>query len=279
MGKEHTSRPVAEKISTRIWAEVDVDTGNGQVEEATLCHGYDFYKDLLGTYNWNELTLLLLQGELPGEQEAAVLDVVMASLINPGPRHWATQAAMTTAVANATVGNSLLAGLAVLQGRYTGGLAVEQEMEMFQQVAAEMEGNKEELFDHVLTTYPDLPGYGLHYHQRDMRAVALVQAIEKMEAVGRHLRLALQLEGVASARFGKYLTLTGAVSAILSDIQCSPVTGHGLFLIAAGPGLLAHLLEQRQGNWASFPFYPSPHYSGPRDEVLQEEQRAYNKDL
>jgi citrate synthase len=272
--QEDTSRQVPSKISTSIWADVP----NKKGKESTLCHGFDFYNDLLGRYSWNDLFFLLLKGELPSKNEAVILNIVMSSIINPGPKDWATVAAMTASVSQTTVGNSLIAGISALQGRYNGGLCVEQSMEMLGKGLDiyKKDKNIPALVDRLESKYPDLPGYGLNYADRDQRAIRLVELVKMENIKWENLDLALQIEEEVAKRKKIWLTTPGAVSAILCDLKFSSQDGHGLYIVSSLPGVLAHIIEQmKKGSWNSFPFYDTPKYTPEKINDLDDEHKAY----
>lgn len=276
MKNEDTSRPVAEKIRTEIWTDIPGKGENKFDREISLCRGYDFFNGLLGRYSWNDLLFLQIRGELPTKKESSILNIVMSSIINPGPRDWSTQTAMTAAVTRTTVGNCLTAGLATLQGRYNGGLCVEESIAMLREGVNIREKNSIlEIVRILEEKYPDLPGYGMYYSNRDKRPARLIQLIEEEKGKGKHLTLALEMEKEISEKKGIWLTIAGAVAAILADLDFSPQEGHGIFLISAAPGLLAHLLEQLQGFWNTYPFYRAPIYEGPESREIEDNQKVY----
>lgn len=272
--KENTSRHIPSKISTGIWAEAPDAQGN----LATLCHGYDFYKDLLGRYSWNDLFFLLLKGELPSDKESSLLNLIMASLINPGPKDWAIVAAMTASVSQTTVGNSLLTGISALQGRYNGGLCIEKSMEMFRDAQLRVaEGESlSEFLPPLEKQYPDLPGYGHDRSERDKKAIRGVELIKGMNGNGAFLDLAVEMEKEFAARKNIWLTMPGVAAAVFLDLGFEPIAGHGLFIIASLPGVLAHVVEQmRKNGWNTFPFYDTPKYDAEKIKAMDADQRVY----
>lgn len=278
MNKQKPSRPIADKIKTKIWFDIPSNGKDRFFSEKSLCHGYDFYNDLLGRLSWTELLFLLLKGDVPSKKQSAVLNLVMSSIINPGPRDWSTQAAMTSAVTRTTVGNALLTGLAVLQGRYNGALNVEKAMEMFSDgIKLLAKTDLKKLPGLLGKRYPDLPGYGLYYTRQDARAKRLIQLIKQNNFASKNLDFAIELEKNLAKNKKIWLTLTGAVSAIFLDLGFTPQEGHGVFLISAAPGLLAHLIEQRKGSWNTYPFYDPPEYKAHKQRLKKDQHVYYKK--
>lgn len=267
--KEKTSHPLPNKIHTSVGAEVN-DDERGRIH---LCHGYDLYNDVLERYSWPELTYLHIKGELPSKHESAKFDFILRSVINPGPTDWATQAAMTAAVTHTPVGNSLLAGLAVLQGRFHGALAVEKAMEMLEMLTQQQDNLDNHFLSGILKSYPDVPGFDRPEKVNEERIKKIISLIPENSEPCNSLQVALQF----ASKQGMALTKLGLFAAVLCDLGFSPRQGHGLYLIASAPGILAHLLEQMEGNWTSYPFGPPLEYVGPEDRDLSENQRCYTR--
>ena len=267
--KAATEPPLPTTISTAVGAEVD-DPERGPIH---LCHGYDLFNDLLGRYSWLELTILHLKGELPEKKELKTLDLLFSCVINPGPKHHATQAAMTAAVTHTPVGNSLLTGLAVLEGRHHGALEVEEAMLLLSDLTEREGPIDQQILDATLAKHLDLPGYAELSSTQEKRTELMLQRVEN--CIGKsecnHIQTARQVASLQQLQ----LSPTGLFAAGLADLGYTPRQGHGLFLIAAAPGILAHLLEQMEGNWRSYPFGSPLEYIGPKDIDLAPEQRCY----
>ncbi len=259
-------------ISTAVGAEVD-DSERGSIH---LCHGYDLYNDLLGRYSWMELTILHLKGELPEKKELHALDLLFSCVINPGPKNHATQAAMTAAVTHTPVGNSLLTGLAVLEGRYHGALAVEQAMHLLSELAEKEGSLDQQSLEETLAKHPDLPGFSELNSTQKIRMELMLQQVERCigKPVNKHIQTARRLASLQQAQ----LSPEGLFAAGLADLGYTPRQGHGLFMVAAAPGILAHLLEQMEGSWRSYPFGSPLDYRGPKDRELTPEQCCYQRE-
>ncbi|MBU0995448.1 MAG: hypothetical protein KJ737_23370 [Proteobacteria bacterium] len=273
-----TSRRVPQKIETKIWANVADEKGH----KTTLCHGYDFYNDILGRYSVSDIFFLLLKGELPDPKESSVMNILMTSIINPGPKDWSTLTAMTAAVSHTTVGNSLIAGISALQSRYNGGLCVEKSMEMFIDAAkyTEKKTKTPDLFQILKPQYPDLPGYGLDRHERDRKVLRLIELIKEENPEGAYLNLAIELENEISKIKKIWLTMPGVIAAILLDLGFKPLDGHGIFIVSSLPGVLSHILAQmKKGGWNTFPFYDTPEYNPENINELTENQKVYGEEI
>ncbi|MBI4619451.1 MAG: citryl-CoA lyase [Desulfobacterales bacterium] len=255
-----SKREVAEKITTRIWYEKG-KKDNRFYPEKSICWGYDFYGDLLGRYSWTELLFLLLRGELPDEKENRILNYVMCSVMNHGPRDWSVRAGMNAAIGKTTIGNCLIAGLAVLQGSYCGAMDMEDAMRMFQKgLSLLKEEGVEEAVLELLKEYPEIPGYGLLYSERDMRAVRLIELVKEEGFKEDYLRLAIEIEKIVVEKEQIWLTLGGTAGVILLDLGFTPEQGAGIFLLSGSAGILAHSLEQLPKDWNEYPMYWNPEW-------------------
>ncbi|MBI3890309.1 MAG: hypothetical protein HY303_02115 [Candidatus Wallbacteria bacterium] len=250
-------REISQRLRTSIWKE-EPRPGNQFYPERSLCHGYDFYGELLGERPFAHVAYLLLRSELPGPREAAALDLLMTAVINPGPRHWASRAAMNGAVGGTSIGNCVLAGLGTLQGEYHGAQCVADATAMLRWAVGP--GNVEPSGAGAALTlrYPGLPGFGLLYSERDGRAERLVELLKSKDLVGPATKLALAAEEDIARERLIWLTLPGVFAAGCVDLGLTEDQAAGLFLISSAPGILAHAAEQRNRRWNEYPIYWDP---------------------
>jgi len=276
-------RPKHESIRTAICSEKHSDS-NPFVAKKTLWHGYDADK-LSANYGWTEMLFLMSQGELSTPEQNDLLNKLMAFLANPGPRDAAVRAAMNCGVGKTPLATILTTGLTVRGGMAEGSMHVEVAMRLLYGQMAEAEGlsavDKEAYAKQLVSSYrthwqkhkddevvslPEtLPGFGLYYGERDLRAVKLLNNIK--DHCGNYLQLALEVEGLLSREDdAAHLTLPGVVAALLCDLGFSPEHGAGIFLVAAVPGIFAHGVEQLPRNWNEYPFWADStyyNYEGP----------------
>ncbi len=276
-------RPKQESIRTAICHETHSEA-NPFVAEKTLWHGYDAEK-LSANYDWTVMLFLMSQGELPTPEQNHLLNRVMASLANPGPRDAAVRAAMNCGVGKTPLATILTTGLTVRGGMAEGSMHVEVAMRLLygQMAGADClsTGDKETYAKQLVSSYrthwqehkddevvslPETPpGFGLYYGERDLRAVKLLKIIK--DNCGNYLQLALEIEGFLSQQNdAAYLTMPGVVAALLCDLGFSPEHGAGIFLVAAVPGIFAHGVEQLPRSWNEYPFWADSayyNYEGP----------------
>ncbi|MBF0585185.1 MAG: hypothetical protein HQL80_13270, partial [Magnetococcales bacterium] len=108
----------AEQISTRIWQEIPSEE-NPYLAKASFCHGYDLMS-LMEKCSFEDVVLLLLQGELPTPERRELFRHLMVALVNPGPRHPATRAAISAGVGKSDPVHILPIALTILGGEQMG---------------------------------------------------------------------------------------------------------------------------------------------------------------
>lgn len=256
-GDRFASRP-----PTRIWLE-QPSPRNPYLAERSYCHGYEI-EQLMAGRSFVEVFYLLFRGELPGREEARLLERLMIGLIDPGPRHPATRAAMNAGIGRTRRGHILPIALAVQGGEHLGGDEVEAAMRF---LAANLDA------DPVLAcaTNPDaegdrraFPGFGSRHGGIDPMAGRLAAHLTALPGAGRHLAWGT----AAAARLGGAgmgWLMPGVAAAVLCDLGFSHRAGAGLYQLFAAPGLLAHGLEMADQPITAMPFLDADHYVIERD--------------
>lgn len=251
----------AEKIVTRIWDE-QATAENPYIAESCFCHGYDLLELAKGR-SIVEVLFLLFRGELPSPDEARRLETLMILLINPGPRHPATRAAMNAGVCKTERVQILPVALTILGGEL-GAQGIEVAMRFLR---------KERKHDPIQTAarwreehprpregdWSPLPGFGTHYGGIDRMPQKMVALLLELPGGKDHL---LWGESVAQALhpYGLGWLVTGMAAAIFADLGFQPGYGPGLFQLLAAPGLLAHGLELANKPLTAMPFIKDEDY-------------------
>ena len=85
--------------------------------------------ELMQKRSFVEVLYLLFRGELPNADQAGMLEQLMIALINPGPRHPATRAAMNAGVGGTDREHILPIALSIYGGSHMGAGEVEPAMD------------------------------------------------------------------------------------------------------------------------------------------------------
>lgn len=250
----------ANRTMTKIWQEIPSEQ-NPYLAEACRCHGYDIL-ELAQKRSFSEVLFLLFQGELPTPEQARMLEFLFVSMINPGPRHPATRAAMNAGVGKTTPAHILPIGLNALGSEYLGGQEVEAAIRFFRKnlrdspnalVAECLKGERPHKGDwHIV------PGFGSRFGEIDpmpLKIIALLRTKGSGQAISWGCSFAEALKP-----YGMGWLSTGVVAAVLSDLGFLPQTGAGLFQLICAPGVLAHGLELTNKPISAMPFLDEEHY-------------------
>lgn len=253
---KHRGQTFAAKPPTAIWEESPAPE-NPYNASAVRCYGYDLL-DLMRKKSFPEVFFLLFTGELPTTEQAQLLEQLMLALINPGPRHPATRAAMNAGVGKTDLAHLLPIALNVLGGTHSGSGAVEDCMHFFaaHQQSAPAATVAEKVRNNPRPNTGDwlpLPGFGSSYGSIDQLAARIATHLAALPGAGPALALGQQLATELNPLNMGWLPL-GYTAATLVDLGFSPRLGGGIFQLLSAPGLLAHGVEMYGKPITALPF-------------------------
>lgn len=251
------------RTATRIWFE-EPSSDNPYIATSALCHGYDLY-ELMEKRSFVDVFYLLFRGELPTPQEAMLLQQLMVALINPGPRHPATRAAMNVGIGKTNPLHILPISAAVYGGDYMGGGNIENIMRFLRkQQDADPQHSVDELFNSDVSVTSEqiaeeFPGFGVRYGGIDIMAVEIANRLVNLDAAGKALKWGCELNALLAHRGAGWLT-TGVAAAVFADLGFQPRVGGALFQLLGAPGLVAHGLEIANKPITAMPFVSDENY-------------------
>lgn len=251
------------KIRTRLWAETP-SLHNPYIAQSCRCHGYDLF-ELIEKRTFIDVLYLLFQGELPGTDQARILETLMIGLINPGPRHPAARAAMNTGVGKSDTAHILPIGQITIGGSYLGGNEVAASMRFLNKTYRK---DPRDVVQHLLESShkPDegdwhvVPGFGTRFGGLDLISRQLAAIIAQMPGIGGVMRWAGNLAGLLEKTAHCSWLSTGLAAAVLSDLGFHPTSGAGLFQLINSPGILAHGVEMANKPITAMPLVDNEHY-------------------
>lgn len=250
-----------DRTVTRLWQEIP-DDENPYLAGQCRCHGYDIL-ELAEKRSFMEVLFLLFRGELPARQEARLLETLFIAMINPGPRHPASRAAMNAAVSRTNTQHLLPIGLSVLSGSHLGGGEVLAAMRY-------LADNLHQAPEAAATTclaaprpkegdFHPAPGFGSRFGGIDPLPAQLADILGAMPGAGATLRWGKDFAAFLRPQAMGWLS-TGIAAATLCDLGFTPWAGAGLFQLMNAPGILAHGLELADKPLTSMPFLDEEHY-------------------
>jgi citrate synthase len=218
--------------------------------------GYEIH-DLIGRVSFPAMIWLMLRGELPGEEQAALLGIALGAAVDHGPQ--APSIAIARMAATCGVGiNSAMASAINVLGDVHGG-AGEQALALYGDIAAALDAGVT-LADAVVARLDRffaeeksyVPGLGHRFHPVDPRAPRLIELTRDFAArgivSGRFADIAEAVEAEVARRKGKKIPLNidGATAVIYGELGFPPPLTRGLFVLSRSVGILAHAWEQSQ---------------------------------
>lgn len=258
------NEPFVERVATRIWCEQASDD-NPYIASHATCHGYDLF-ELMEKRSFIDVFYLLFRGELPGKAEAHLLQTLMIALINPGPRHPATRAAMNVGVGKTDPVHILPIASAILGGEFQGGGEVEAAMRFLRKqqntdarVFAESVPQKNSVVPMDISESFSIPGFGQQYGGVNVLAKNIAAQLMSLDGAGAALRWGCQLAEQLEPRGVGWLN-TGIAAAVFADLGFQPRAGGSLFQLLGAPGLVAHGLELANKPITAMPFVSDENY-------------------
>jgi citrate synthase len=264
-----------QRTATRIWSEKP-SSDNPYIAESASCHGYDLF-ELMEKRSFVDVFYLLFRGELPSKADAQLLQTLMIALINPGPRHPATRAAMNVGIGKTDPVHILPIASAVLGGNHLGGGGIESAMrflrkqqkanplEFAQQVIAQnlfnpvQQNPQENSQESAHENESPVPGFGQLYGGVDLMASAVVQRLLTLESAGDSLRWGNTFSDALKPQGYGWL-MPGVAAAVFADLGFQPRVGGSLFQLLGAPGLVAHGLELANKPITAMPFVSDENY-------------------
>lgn len=222
-----------------------------------VTRGYN-QEDLITNLSFAEMVFLLLRERLPDERQSKIFNHILVSFCDHGVTPPSTQSARLIASSGANINNAVAGGLLSFGKNHAG--AIEKAMELFQKsisslnleetadedVNKKIAGKAIEIVDKYQSESKRVPGYGHRYHDKDPRAVRLLDLAIMESSIGPHTKLALAIESILSERKGICLNVDGVNAGLLSDLGFDSSLGLGIFMIGRLPGLVAHAYEEME---------------------------------
>lgn len=218
--------------------------------------GYEI-QDLIGRVSFPAMIWLMLRGELPSEEQAALLGIALGAAVDHGPQAPSIAIARMAITCGVAINSAMASAVNVL-GDVHGG-AGEQALSFYGDIAAELDAGMP-LADAVSARLDRflagengyVPGLGHRFHPVDPRAPRLIELTRDFAArgivSGRFADIAEAIEAEVARRKGKKIPLNidGATAVIYGELGFPPPLTRGLFVLSRSVGILAHAWEQSQ---------------------------------
>jgi citrate synthase len=238
-----STRAVADWWSTAI---ADIEPG------AIRLRGYPV-QELIDHAGFAQTIWLMVRGELPGREQAALLEKALVAAVDHGPQAPSIAAARMAATCGVGLQGAVSTGVGLL-GDVHGG-AGQQCMEVLAEIrqASEQDGVPAAVA-RVLAGFRagrrHVPGFGHRFHPRDPRRDPLLAAVSEQVVAGvvegRYLAIAEELERqLATGRARPVpMNIDGATAVVYAELGFPPELARGLFILSRSVGILAHAWEE-----------------------------------
>jgi citrate synthase len=234
------------------WTTEIVDMHPGVIR----VRGYPI-EELIGHIDFPGMIWLMLRGELPTPEQAALLGCALVSAVDHGPQTPSIAAARIAMTCGVGINNAMASAVNTL-GDVHGG-AGEQAVEFYMEVAAEQDQGasledaiKSRIDDFTRTRGKFVPGFGHRFHPIDPRAPRLLGLVDEAARAGtvsgRFAAIGQGVEDELMARKGKRvpMNIDGATAVIYAELGFPAALARGLFVLSRSVGILANSWEQSQ---------------------------------
>ncbi|MGD9922134.1 MAG: citryl-CoA lyase, partial [Pseudorhodoplanes sp.] len=213
--------------------------------------GHDLPSELLGKVDLGGMAFLEIRGRLPDAREAETFNAVLITLVEHGMTPQAIAARLVNLAAPEALQAAVAAGLCGVGSVFAGGS--EQTAKMLQTAfdgpsdATPLPELAARIVDAFVAQRQPIPGIGHPLHKPiDPRTPVLFAIAERNGFRGRHIALLEQISDRAASRLQRELPInaTGAIGAILSELDFPWRICRGIAVISRAVGLVGHLAEE-----------------------------------
>ncbi|WP_298558877.1 citryl-CoA lyase [uncultured Aliiroseovarius sp.] len=239
-------------------------------------------QDLIGNVSFPQMIWLMVRGDMPSANEAALFEAALVAGVDHGPQAPSIAAARMAATCGVGLNNAMATAVNML-GDVHGG-AGEQCAELYYGISDKLRdgvGLNEAVtsgLDDWRTQYGKIvSGFGHRFHKPvDPRAPRLMQLVRDAAAKGTVSGRFADIGEEVQAELGRQrggrpiaMNIDGATAVIFCELGFPAPLSRGLFCLSRSVGVLAHAWEQmNQGGRNKGPMPPSylPLYEAKEDD-------------
>ena len=221
--------------------------------DSITVRGFDLTTQLLGKIDLGAMAFLEIKGRLPTPQEAQIFNALLITLVEHGMTPQAMTARLVNLAAPEALQAAVAAGLCGVGSVFAGGS--EQIARVLQEAfknrsedasIADMAG---EIVAEFAARKQPIPGIGHPLHKPiDPRTPVLFAIAEGNGFRGQYVALLEEISKQAAARLNRELPInaTGAIGAILCELDFPWRICRGVAVISRAVGLVGHLSEEME---------------------------------
>lgn len=212
--------------------------------------GHDLVDDIIGRYGFTEMLYFHLTNRFPTPEQARILDSCLVTLME----HGITPSSLIARLVADSVPNQMqvavAAGLTVVGDVFVGTM---EGCAAILKRGVDQGGDPDIFCRQVVEEHHAsgrrLPGFGHPFHKPDDPRTPKLFAFARTQGVGgRYIAMIERLSAALDASAGRHQTInaTGAVAALLLEIDLPADMFRGVALVSRCGGLLAHVQEERR---------------------------------
>ena len=208
--------------------------------------GRDLVNDLVGELSFTEMLYFLSCGRKPDAAQAKVLDACLVTIMEHGINPSTIVARLIADTVPEEPQVAIAAGLLGIGGVFAG--TSEQCAAILVELKKQGEGAVRETAERLLASGQPIPGFGhLHHKPDDPRSPRLFAVAERAGIKQDYTSLLRKLGAAIDAAKGRHITInaTGAIGALMLDIEVPVAAIRCFSVVARSAGLTAHLLEEK----------------------------------
>jgi citrate synthase len=217
--------------------------------DAIYVRDKNLVEELVGKVSFTQMLFFDIMGRMPSDQETAIVDAVMVTLMEHGLGPSAVAARMVYSSAPEALQGGVAAGLLGAGSMVLG--TMENAAELLERICSDPAGveaaARREAEAYRAEGKP-LPGFGHPHHKPDdPRTPKLFEVAESNGVTGNYISALKELSKAVKEVYGRHLTInaTGAVAALLCEIGIPKNIMRGFAIITRAAGLVAHIREEQ----------------------------------
>lgn len=251
MSTTNTTTPDLAALCADYWSTSITDIHPGSIK----VRGYPI-QELIGNVSFPQMIWLMLRGELPGDEEAALLEAALVASVDHGPHAPSIAISRMATSCGLPINGAMASALNALDDVHGG--AGQQAVELYADIAARIvaggpfEAAVEAGVDEFIAVHGKyLPGFGHRFHPVDPRAGRLLALVDARVASGtikgRYAAIARGIETLLKNRKDRPvpMNIDGVTAVIYAELGFAPELARGVFCLSRAVGILAHAWEQR----------------------------------
>ncbi|QGZ54662.1 citryl-CoA lyase [Paraburkholderia acidiphila] len=251
MSTTNTTPPNLAALCADYWSTSITDIHPGSIK----VRGYPI-QELIGNVSFPQMIWLMLRGELPGDEEATLLEAALVASVDHGPHAPSIAISRMATSCGLPINGAMASALNALDDVHGG--AGQQAVELYADIAARIVAGSP--FDAAVEAGVDefiaahgkyLPGFGHRFHPVDPRAGRLLALVDARVASGtikgRYAAIARGIEALLKKRKDRPvpMNIDGVTAVIYAELGFAPELARGVFCLSRAVGILAHAWEQR----------------------------------